>query len=429
MDAIDRRQWLRTLFAGGAAALAAGRPSASSAAFDLLPQDGTGDGESYWHHLRWQFLIPEGQAYFQTGTLGASPRLVVDAVAEHMRYVEETLALWDYSADMPERLAGYRPEKGLREKLAAFVHGDMDEIGLTVNATMAMSLVANGIDLARGDEVLITDKEHPGGRSGWDVRQKRHGVVVREVPVPTTVKDPDEIVRAFAAAMTPATRVLAVPHITSGQGIILPVKTLCALARERKVFTVIDGAQAVGQLHVNVRDLGCDAYFTSPHKWLLAPKGTGFLYLRRDVQERIWTTLASSQWNNYKDGMFRLMQYGSLNQSLWRGLEVAVDFMDRLGRDRVEARVRFLGEYLRKNLSGISGVTIVTPMNPALSAAITTWGVPGISGRQLQDELWARRQIRVRASGDAAVRQSCHIYNNVSEIDATIEIARALAKA
>jgi isopenicillin-N epimerase len=421
---VDRRHVVKSLLSVPAAVAATSALGRSRAlAFQELPSD----GESYWNHLRWQFLIPEGQAYFNTGTLGASPRVVVDAVAEHLRYVEESLALWDYSADQPEKLAGYRPERGLRQKIADFIHCDLAEIGLTANATMAMNLVANGVDLQAGDEVLLTDKEHPGGRSGWDVRQKRHGIVVREIPVPTTVKDPDEIVRAFAAAVTPKTRVLAVPHITSGQGIVLPVKRLAALARERQILSVIDGAQAVGQLHVNVRDLGCDAYFSSPHKWLLAPKGNGFLYIRQEVQPKVWATLASSQWNNYKDGMFRLQQYGTLNQSLLRGLETAIDFIDRIGRDRVEARVRALGSHLRDGLGQIAAVTIVTPVHPELSAGITTWGVKGQSGRQLQDELWQRRRIRVRAASDVAVRQSTHIYNSMAEVDATLEIARALA--
>ena len=425
---IDRRQAFRSLVALPAAAWAAfshltPRLGASSAA---LAQDAPGDGESYWNHLRWQFLVPSDQAFFNTGTLGASPRVVLDAVTEHLRYVEETVAEWDYSADQPEWLAGYRPEKRLRQKLADYIHCDMDEVGLTINATMAMNMVANGIDLAAGDEVLITDKEHPGGRSGWDVRQKRHGVVVKEVAIGMPPKDPDEIVSKFEAAITPKTKVLAVPHITSGQGIILPVKRLSAMAKARNIFTVIDGAQAVGQLHVNVTDLGADAYFSSPHKFLLAPKGNGLLYVRRDAQARIWATLASSQWNNYKDGMFRLQQYGTVNQSLIRGLEAAVDFMDRIGRDRIEARVRALGGYLRGELAKIPKAVIVTPLHPELAAAITTWGIQGIPGRRLQDELWSRKKIRVRANGTDWVRQSCHIYNTMKELDATLEVARSL---
>ena len=180
---LDRRQVFRSLVTLPAAAWAAVSHLAPrlGASASVTAQDAPGDGESYWNHLRWQFLVPSDQAFFNTGTLGASPRVVLDAVTEHLRYVEETVAEWDYSADQPEWLAGYRPEKRLRQKLADYIHCGMDEVGLTINATMAMNLVAHGIDLAAGDEVLITDKEHPGGRSGWDVRQKRHGVVVKEV--------------------------------------------------------------------------------------------------------------------------------------------------------------------------------------------------------------------------------------------------------
>jgi isopenicillin-N epimerase len=424
---LDRRQLVRSLLAVPAAALAASSLRAGPGIAEA--QEAFEDGESYWNHLRWQFLIPEDQAFFNTGTLGASPRVVIDAVTDHLRYVEQSLALWDYSADQPEKLAGYRPEKALRQKLAEFIHCDMEELGLTVNATMAMNFVANGLDLQPGDEVIISDKEHPGGRSGWDVKQKRVGIVVKEVVLPTTVKDPDEIIERFRAAFTPRTKVLAVPHMTSSHGIILPIKRLAALGRERGVFTSIDGAQVIGHLHINVRELGCDAYYSSPHKWLLAPKGNGILFIRREMQDRVWSTLASSQWNNHKDGMFRLQQYGTLNQSLLRGLEVAVDFMDRIGRDRVEQRVRFLGGYLRRNLDTIPGAVINTPRHADLSAGITNWGVTGVSGRRLQDELWNRRKIRVRANGETAVRQSTHIYNTLREIDATLEVARSLAKA
>ncbi len=333
------------------------------------------DEESYWARLRWQFFIPPDQAYFNTGTLGASPKAVVDAVLRHLVYVEESLAEWDYSPDEPERLAGYRPEEVLRGRIADFIGCDTDEVGLTLNATMGMNFVAHGLDLEEGDEVLMTDREHGGGRSGWDVKAKRTGTVVKEIHVPGALSHPDEIVEAFEAALTPRTKVLTFPHITSGRGIVLPARRLVALARDRGLFSVVDGAQAVGQIRVDVRDLGADAYFFSPHKWLLAPKGTGVLYLRRDVQERIWTTLASYQWDNHEDGMYRLLQYGTHNLSLLRGLEAALAFMSQLGPDRVEARVRRLGRYLRDGLSEIPGVVLETPTHPDLAAGMTRYGV------------------------------------------------------
>ena len=262
--------------------------------------------------------------------------------------------------------------------------------------------------------------------AGGTSRPNGTGTVVTEVPIPDPLSHPDEIVGAFEAAITPKTRVLTFPHVTSGRGIVLPARRLVALARDRGLFSVVDGAQAVGQIRVDVRDIGADAYFFSPHKWLLAPKGTGVLYIRRPVQERIWTTLASSQWDNQEDGMYRLMQYGTHNLSLLRGLEAAIDFMTQIGPDRVEARVRSLGSRLREGLGEIPGVIIETPISPELAAGITRYGIEGLEGTVLQDELWSRRRIRVR--GAPSVRQSCHIYNDFAQLDETLEVVRELAR-
>ena len=178
---------------------------------------------------------------------------------------------------------------------------------------------------------------------------------------------------------------------------------------------------------MDVRDIGSDAYFFSPHKWLLAPKGTGALYIRREAQKRIWPTLASYQWDKADDRMYRLTQYGTHNLSLLRGLEAAIDFVSQIGQERIEKRIRTLGHYLRQGLSEIPRVIIQTPTHPDLAAGMTRYGIEGLEGTELQDELWHRKGIRVRAVGRDAVRQSCHIYNNMSELDETLEVVRAIA--
>jgi selenocysteine lyase/cysteine desulfurase len=422
---MDRRDAFRSMFAlSGAWAAARGLEARPLPSRPAPPEPE--DDDAYWNRLRWQFLIPRDQAYFNTGTLGASPRPVVETVRSHLLFVEESLAEWDFHPDKPERLAGYRPEKILRERIADFIGCDADEVGLTLNATMGMNIVAHGLDLEEEDEVLMTDREHGGGRSGWDVKAKRTGTVVTEVKIPETLSHPDEIVAAFEAALTPRTKVLTFPHITSGRGIVLPARRLVALARERGLFSVVDGAQAVGQIRVDVREIGADAYFFSPHKWLLAPKGTGVLYLRRDVQDRIWTTLASYQWDNHDEGMYRLMQYGTHNLSLLRGLEAAVAFMTEVGPDRVETRVRRLGRYLRDGLGEIPGVVLETPTHPDLAAGMTRYRVEGLEGTTLQDELWRRRRHRVR--GAPSVRQCTHIYNDFAQLDETLAVVRDLAR-
>ncbi len=381
------------------------------------------DSEKFWAAVREQFVIPAGETFFNTCTLGAMPRLVLDAVTEHMRRGQATLAHWDYRPENPEWFSGYRPEPELRRKLAAVINATAEEVALTQNATLGMNFVAHGLDLRPGDEVLATDQEHPGGRCAWELRARRDGIVWKPLPIGNT---PGEIVETFAGAITPRTRVLAVPHITSALGIVLPVKRLCGLARERGLLSAIDGAQAVGQLRVDVRDMGCDAYFSSPHKWLLAPPGSGLLYVRRDRLPQVWTTLASGQWDNQKDGAYRLMQYGTGNLSLVRGFEAAVDFHARLGPARIEQRILGLANRLRDGLREVPGVVVHSRLHPELAGATTNWGIRGLAGQRIMDDLWARERIRVRAVGEG-VRQCCHIYNSPADVDRTITAVRKLS--
>ncbi len=384
---------------------------------------------AFWDRIRDLFYISPGEAFFNTGTLGATPRPVLERVIEDMRTLQVTIAHWDYTPRTPNWFSGYFPEFPLREKVARLLNAETAEIALTQNATFGMNFVAHGLDLKAGDEVVTTNQEHPGGSCGWQLRVKRDGIVWKQVKMPVPANDPDQLVRLFAEAITPRTRVLAVPHIISSTAVVMPVKRLIALARERGCLSIIDGAQAVGQVEVNLRDMGCDAYFSSPHKWLLAPAGNGLLYIRRDRQEIFWTTLCSTEWDNHKDGMLRFMQYGTGNRSLLTGLDAALDFHIRLGPERVRKRIRSLADRLRAGLQQIPGVKINSPVHPELAGAVVVYSVEGVPAAQLQDEFWARRRLRPRSVGDPlGVRQSCQIYNNEAEIDATLEIVRQLTR-
>jgi len=382
---------------------------------------------AFWQDLRGQFLIPPDEEFFNTGTLGSQPRVVLDAVIDHMTHVVRDIAHWDYHPDHEQYFTGYNPETRVREKLASLIGADTDEVALTQNATMGMSFVANGLDLGPGDEVIVMEGSHTGGRGGWELRDKRYGAHVRYVRPPAPAESPGQLLALYADATTPQTRVWAIPHLTSGSGAIrFPVASMCRRARELGILTVVDGAQTLGHLTIDVRQMGCDAFFSSPHKWLLAPVGTGMLYVRREVQPRIWATLASSQWDNHEAGLYRLMQYGTGNLSLLVGLERAIDFHVALGPARVEERIVGLADGLRAGLAAVPGVFIRSPLHPELRSATTIWGLDGVPGATLQDELWARAKVRVRRNGDG-VRQCCHVYNSETGVERTLEVARELA--
>jgi len=382
----------------------------------------------YWGRLRAQFDLRADEAFLNTATMGAPPRVVVDAVARSMRDLSATLAEWDYKPDRPNWFTGYSAENPIRRKLAALVNAEVEELALTQNATMGLNFVAMGLDLERGDEIIQTDQEHVGAKSCWELLQKRRGVVWKTVTLPVPAHDPQEIVALVERAITPRTRVIAWPHITSALGTIHPVKAICALARTRGIFTVIDGAQAIGQIPVDVRAIGCDAYVGSPHKWLLAPAGNGFLVVRREGASRVWTTLASGEWANEKDPGLRLQQRGTGNLSLLIGLEAAIDFHHRVGPERWFARIKHLGDHLRARLSETPDATISSSTHPEMCAGMTTWKLGGHPPYAMVDRVWERARIRPRAVSEIwGMRTSTMIYNSEREIDRLVATAQAVA--
>lgn len=390
------------------------------------------DDTAFWSHVREEFLIPREEVFFNTATLGSMPRSVVETVTRSTKELTATLAHWNYRPEHPDWFTGYRNFPSIMEKIAQLLHCDASEVCATQNATFGMNFIAQGIDLKPGDEIVQTDQEHPGGSCGWLERAQRHGAVYRTVAIPMPPNDPEEIVHRFAAVINSKTRVLAVPHMTSMLGLILPVKRLTALAREqgaKNIFVVLDGAQCVGHIPVDVRDLGCDAYYSSPHKWLLAPPGSGLLYIKKDRQSEIWTTLASTEWASYGKGAYRFMQYGSGSLSTLLGFEAAIDFHNHLGPERVTTRIKHLGDRLRAGLKEIKGTTIFSSVHPELCAGITTWRIDGMTGPQMMDRFWEAQKIRIRSMGDIqGVRQSTHIYNSEAEIEAVLALARQWVK-
>jgi selenocysteine lyase/cysteine desulfurase len=376
--------------------------------------------------VRDQFLLAKDKVFFNNGTIGAMPRVVVDRTVEHLRKMATDVADWDY---MPgdEWIAGYGPMPSIRSKAAALLHADSEEVALTENVTAAMSYLAAGLRLEPGSEILISDQEHPGGQSPWLNAAKRHGASVQMVRIPKPANSADEVMQAFLNALTARTRVLAISHMITGAGTILPVKQMCAEARSRGIFTILDGAQCFGHIPIDLHEIGCDAYTGCFHKWMLAPAGTGFLYVRKERAAGVWSTLASSHWNDHTDDGYRFTQRGTGSLSLLAGCEAALDFHNSIGPERVYTRIRELGAHLREGLRKVPGVQIYTSSDAAMAAGITVYSVPGVSGPQLQDEMWKRGRLRPRANGPG-VRHCTHIFNSPQEIDRALGIVQALAK-
>lgn len=435
---ITRRKLLEGLGAAAASAAAAttattitgcqkaaggGEPQATR---DAAPKKGGGGVD--WAAVRRDFLYPSDIGYFNTGTLGATPRPVVEAVKTSLEAIEATLPLWDFRDKDGEAapLSGYRPLWDYRRPIAAIMGADAEEIALLQNATIGMNVAANGLDLKEGDEVLISDQEHPGGESPWLLLAERRKIVVKKVKIGAPwPSGADEVVARFEAAITPRTRVLVASHLTSAFGVLLPAAGLCELAKRRGILSVIDGAQVLGQLRVDVAKIGCDIYVASPHKWLCAPKGTGVLFVRKGIQRDLWTTLASTWWNDKEKNAGRLHQYGTGSISVLEGLKAAVAYVNRIGLDAIEARDLALTRRLREGLKEIRRVRLVSPESAELCASVTNFRVEGMTPADLQDSLWDKR-LRVRHMGDG-VRCGTHFYCAEEEIERLLARVREIA--
>src|SRR5437762_13255039 len=213
---------------------------------------------------------------------------------------------------------GYGAWNEFRDPLAQFVGCSRDEIALLRNATEANSYIANGLEMQPGDEVLISDQEHPGGEQPWNLRAKRYGIVVKKFTLPLPPASASDVLNRVDAAITPRTRVLFISHITTTTGVVLPAKELSALARAKGILSAVDGAHVAGMMRLNLHELGCDMYTSSPHKWLQAPKGSGVLYVRDVGRDRLWNTIVTAGWDEPTLRAERFQRIGSSNvPALW----------------------------------------------------------------------------------------------------------------
>ena len=375
--------------------------------------------------IRAQFPIVERIAYFNTGTAGVSPLSVAAATWADMQAFElDGEHGWGAGAT--------RMERG-REALAALLCAQREEIALTRNATDGVNLVVEGVGWRDGDEALLSAEEHPSMLFPWTYLTQRRDVKLNRFDLGMT---PEETLDNVRAALTPRTRLLATSHVSSVTGKRAPAKEIAALCRERGILTLFDGAQAVGQFPLDLGDIGGDFYTGNCHKWLLGPKGTGFLYVRRDSLDDLTPTFVGAGTGHFsdEDGLEPLdtaarFEYGTRDFGRYGGIEAVIEWHHGLGMDREFARMRHLTGYLRDRLCGLRGITVHTPRSWEDSSAMTTFSVPGVSGVELFHELREDHAVKLRIVGDVdGNRISTAVFNTEEEIDRLISLLHPYAK-
>jgi len=376
------------------------------------------DEEVFWNVVRSEFILSKKGIYLNSGTLGVSPRYVLegtirDMVSQEVFFTDERESIEDL-----KKLAG------------EFLGAEPEEIVLTRNTTEAMSMVAQGLDLKSGDEVLLTNHEHVGGTACWEVKEKREKIKIRRVNLSLTPASEDEILKEISKAITKRTKIISISHILCTNGTIIPVKKICEMASSKGILTLIDGAHAPGMIKLNIKDIGCDFYAGSFHKWLLAPKGTGFLYIRKDRNHLLHPIIASEGWNELSKFSDRF-SLGTINNSLLVGLKRAFEFHNNIGREKIELRIRELNTYLRQKLREIPNLDIKSPSDPRLYCGMVAFKINGINSENLCKTLREKWKIEVRHVHEYSynlVRVSTHIYNTFSEIDKFCSVLKEIAK-
>jgi selenocysteine lyase/cysteine desulfurase len=239
---------------------------------------------------------------------------------------------------------------------------------------------------------------------------------VKKIALPVPVHNAAQAVQLFADAITPRTRVIFFSHITTVTGVVLPAKEICALARSKGILSAVDGAHVTGMMRLNVHDIGCDMYSSSPHKWLQAPKGSGYLYVRDEVIDRLWNTIATEGWDDTKLRAERFQRIGSSNvPALW-GLRAALEFSNSIGMERIEQRHRAMADNLLKEMQHRGAESWTSP-DPALRCAIVTVNVPGLKRMDLENWLWKQKKIRIRGGEPSKLRLSTPYYLQQADVD------------
>lgn len=379
--------------------------------------------ELFWKELRNQFPLVRDFIYLNNGSLGPSPMPVINETRKWMMQTDEALTYGGWDACIG--------------KFAAFTGADEAEIALTNNTTHGINIACWGVPMRKGDEVILTTHEHAGGALPWLNRQRLQGIVIKKFdPAPTAAETLDRI----ASLITKKTRVIAVPHILCSQGQVLPVKDICRLGKEKGIYTLIDGAHGPGMMQINLHDMGCDAYASCFHKWMVGPKGLGFLYVRKDFQDTLqphfvgagsddatWNmSIPSPQLNRYHNSAHRYY-FGTMNGALYKGAEASVDFINTIGGDKVYERVNELGKYTQDLLLAMPDkIELLTPTETVSRSGMNGFRLKGVSSEKFYNTA-IEASIRIRLMPENSLnslRVSTHIYNSTEEIDKLMELIR-----
>jgi len=332
----------------------------------------------------------------------------------------------DVSFQYRAKFAEYR--KKSIDLLSRFVGADVDEIGITRNTSEANCNIVHGLDLKSGDEIIVWEQNHPSNRESWMNQAQRTGFKVIKVSVPAQPTSVKELVEPFANAITSNTRLISFSHISNLSGIALPAAEICQMASAKGIMTLVDGAQSLGAVNVNLHSMGCTFYTASTHKWLMGPFENGIIYVNKEYFSKIWPNIIGAGWKESTTVDANLCVLGQRNEPSPAALPETIAFHQTIGTEKIQKRIVQLSSYLKKRIQdAIPKATFVTPLAPELSAGIVIINLPGKEIHEVSDKLYHSFGIAGATAG--GIRLSPHIYNTLKDVDYVVKSLATIASA
>ncbi len=376
-----------------------------------------------WESIRTEFLYEQENSYLNTASLGLSPKLVVQTINESIVDLEK------------KGRDGRWLFKDCRAKLAKLVNASEEEIAITRNATEGMNIVARSLKLKEGDEILLSKHEHIGGSAPWLALQKEIGVKIKVIDLDLSGLKNLQLIKD---AVSEKTKVISLSHLLCTTGMVLPAKEIAAFCREKKIYSCLDGAQALGCIPTDLKEINPDFYIASGHKWLFGPKGTGMLYINSSVIDECKPTFVGA----YTDSDFDLLnqqmeyrtvaereEYGTRNASIVKGMEASIDFIQAIGIEKIKKRGMELSNYLREALNEINSIEILSPSAEEYASPILTFRFKGSPNAEIVSLLRSNNNLVIRhiyEGGLDAIRISNAIYNSEKDLDRLINAVKSI---
>jgi selenocysteine lyase/cysteine desulfurase len=416
---ISRRSFTKLLAMGGSAALLPAEVQALQRPPRPVPAAPLSADDSFWALVRGQFALDDDLAFINAANLCPASRPVIEILYQRSQDLDR-----DPSPDTKDRLIAQREET--RRVLAEYLRASPEEIILTRNTSEANNIVSSGLALKAGDHVVIFADNHPSNHRAWTEKAKRFGFTVSVVAPVTPHPGPESYLEAFRKAMTPRTRLVAFTHVTNTVGDLFPAREICAMARERGAFSLVDGAQTFGVLDIDLSQMQPDFYSGSGHKWPCGPRGTGVLYVRRDAQAALAPSIVSLYPGSV--GISRSHEgIGQRDEPAMIAFGQALRVQMTIGRPAIESHARELAQALIAGLSAMSGVKVWTHPDPARSAGVLAFQPGSLDSRKLARALYESDRITAQPRGGEdrpGLRLSPHMYNTNADVERTLGAVR-----